>query len=161
MNWLDILIIVTLVVSFIGGLGTGLLRGVMSLAGLIVGIILAGKYYPTVAGWLGFIPSEDIANVVGFILILSLVMIIAGILGQILKSVASAIMLGWLDRLGGAVLGLFMGFISWSIFLALWAKFFGGDWIAHSALAQVMLDKFPLILSFLPTEFDAVRDFFK
>lgn len=113
MNWLDIIILITLVAGVIGGIGTGFIRGLASLIGLIVGIILAGKYYPTVASWLGFIKNEDVAKFIAFGLILVVVMIVAGILGSILRRVASAIMLGCLDRLGGAVLGLVMGVISW------------------------------------------------
>jgi len=36
MNWLDILILVTLVFSVIGGLMTGIVRGACNLAGLII-----------------------------------------------------------------------------------------------------------------------------
>jgi membrane protein required for colicin V production len=160
MNWLDIIILISLVASVIGGIATGLIRGLVSLAGLIIGIILAGRFYLTVAGWFGFISNKDIANIIAFGLILFVIMILAGIIGKALHAIASAILLGWLDHLAGGFIGLVMAFISWGTLLALWAHFFGGDAIANSAIAQVMLDKFPLVLALLPSQFDSVREFF-
>src|SRR5512137_2223499 len=106
MNWLDIIILISLVASVIGGITTGLIRGMISLAGLIVGIILAGKLYPTVAGWFGFISNADISNIIAFGLILLVVMILAGIIGKALHALASAVLLGWLDHLAGGFIGL-------------------------------------------------------
>ena len=77
------------------------MRGVVNLAGLIFGIFLAGMWYETVGGWLGFISNPDIANTVGFIAIMVLVMIAAGIVGGLLHKIISGIMLGWLDHLVG------------------------------------------------------------
>jgi membrane protein required for colicin V production len=39
--------------------------------------------------------------------------------------------------------------------------FFGTDLVTESFLAGVLLDKFPLVLALLPSEFDTVRDFFQ
>jgi membrane protein required for colicin V production len=160
MNWLDILILVTLAASVIGGLATGIVRGVVNLAGLLLGIFLAGMYYETVGGWLGFIHNADVANTIGFILIIAVVMVVTGIIGGILHKVVSAIMLGWLDHLIGGVLGLLMGAISWGALLAIWVKFFNADIVSGSNLARILLDKFPLVLALLPSSFDSVKNFF-
>jgi membrane protein required for colicin V production len=162
MNWLDILILAALIISTIGGLMQGLIRAALTLAGLIVGVILAGRFYEPLSRLLGFIPDENAANIVAFVLILVVVMVVAMLLATLLRSIAKAtIILGWLDRIGGAVFGFLIGAISWSAILAIWVKFFGSDLVASSFLAQVLLDKFPLILGLLPGEFDAIRDFFQ
>jgi membrane protein required for colicin V production len=161
MNWLDILILITLAASVIGGLATGIVKGLVSLAGLMLGIFLAGLYYETVAGWLGFISNPDIAKTAAFIAIVVVVMIIAGLVGSLLHKLISAIMLGWLDHLLGGVLGLLIGAVSWGALLALWAKFFSADAVSGSFMAKILLDKFPLVLALLPPSFDSVKNFFK
>lgn len=161
MNWLDIAVLVILGVSAFNGLRQGLIKTALSLAGLIIGIILAGQFYQQLAGLLAFIPNEDIANIAAFILILVGVMVIASILARLLKFAVSVVLLGWVNRLGGAVFGLVLGAIFLSAILATWAKFFGSDSISESFMAAFLLDKFPLILALLPAEFDAIRDFFQ
>ena len=160
MNWLDIIIITGFVASVVGGLATGIIRGVTSLAGLILAIVLAGRYYTTAAAWLGFLASEDLANLIGFVFILILVMLIAYIVGSILRAVAKTVLLGWLDRLLGGVIGFLIAFFTWSVLLALWVKFLGGSLMSGSTLAGILLNKFPLILTLLPAQFDTIRSFF-
>lgn len=160
MNWLDILILITLAASVIGGLATGIVRGAVNLAGLLLGVFLAGMYYETVGGWFGFINNPDVANAAGFIVIIVVVMVLAGIVGGILRKIVSGIMLGWLDHLVGGILGLLMGAVSWGAMLALWVKFFSADAVNGSALAEILLDKFPLVLGLLPSSFDSVKNFF-
>ena len=161
MHWLDIAVLVILAVSAFNGLRQGLIKTALSLVGLIIGVILAGQFYQQLAGLLAFIPNEDIANIAAFILILVGVMVIANILARLLKFAVSVVLLGWVNRLGGAVFGLVLGAIFLSAILATWAKFFGSDSISESFMATFLLDKFPLILALLPAEFDAIGDFFQ
>jgi len=161
MNGLDIVIIVALVFPTFIGLKRGLIKSVLSLAGLIIGVVLASNFYAPLAGVLGFISNENIANIVAFILILVVVMVIATVLAHLLKSIISVVMLSWVDHTGGAIFGFLMGAILWSAILATWVKFFGTGLVTESFLAGVLLDKFPLILALLPREFDAIRDFFQ
>jgi len=161
MNWLDIVIIVALIIPAFIGLKQGIIKAALSLAGLIIGVVLASNFYEPLAKVLGFIPNADIANVVAFILILVVVMVIATLLARLLKFIASVVMLGWVDHVGGAIFGFFMGAILCSALLAIWVKFFGTGLITESFLAAVLLDKFPLVLVLLPSEFDAIRDFFQ
>ncbi len=162
MNWLDIVVIVALAISTFLGLRTGIIKAVLSLAGLIVGVILAGLFYVPLSEQLPFIPQADVAKVVAFAIILIGVMVIAIVLARLLKWAASVIMLGWVNHLGGAVFGLALGAIFCSALLATWVKWLGtGSTITESIVAAVLLDKFPLILALLPDEFDAIRSFFQ
>ncbi len=160
MNWLDVLIIITLVVGVIGGLATGFIRGILSLVGLIAGIALAGRLYDDLAVRLTFIHNEAAAGMLAFALILFIVILITAIVAQILKAVVANIMLGWLDHLLGAIIGLLIGAIAWGALLALWARFFGGGALESSFLAPILASRFPLVLALLPPEFDTVRGFF-
>ena len=161
MNWLDIVLLVTLVAAAFTGLKQGLIKALLSLAGLIVSVILASNFYETLGDSLGFIPDEKAAGIVAYVLILIVVMLIASVLARLLKSIVSIAMLGWVNRLGGAIFGLILGAILWGAILAVWVSFFGTELVTESLIAGVLLDKFPLVLALLPSEFDAVRNYFK
>ncbi|MBI2830906.1 MAG: CvpA family protein [Chloroflexi bacterium] len=162
MNWLDIVIIIAIALSVFSGLKNGIITAVISLAGLIVGVLLAGRYYLPLSERLTFIPQENIARIAAFAIIVIVVMIVAALAAGIAKTLIHAILLGWADHLLGGVFGLFMGGILWGALLAIWVKYAGmGQTIADSRLAQLLLDYIPLVLALLPGEFDSVRDFFK
>jgi len=162
MSWLDIAVIVIIGIATLIGLKIGIIKAVLTLAGVIVGILLAGRFYVALADRLTFIPQETLAKVVAFAAILIAVVLVAGIIAGVLKWLASIILLGWVNRLGGALLGLIMGSILCGALLAMWTKFLGiSDPIAESALATFLLDRFPMVLALLPGEFGSVRSFFQ
>lgn len=162
MNTLDIIIAIVLVIQVITGLMQGLIKALLGLIGLIVGIFLAGRFYENLASSLfSFISNPDTANIVAFIAILLVVWAVFSIIATILTKMASAIFLGLVNRIGGAVFGLLMGALFVSAALAVWAKFFGSDALADSVLATFLLDKFPIVLALLPPQFDSIKDFFE
>jgi membrane protein required for colicin V production len=161
MNWLDIVILIILAISVFMGLKTGLIKMLISLAGLILGIFLAGRLYQSLANHLTFISSEKAAQIVAYLIILFVVLIIAAIIAWLLTRMISAILLGWVNRGGGAVVGLLISAIFIGAILAVWAKYGGNSIVSHSWLAKLLVDKFPLVLALLPAQFDSLRSFFK
>ncbi len=162
MSLLDIAIIVIIGIAAFTGLKIGIIKAVLTLAGVIVGVILAGRFYVVLAEQLTFISQDTLARVVAFAIILVGVILVASIIAGVIKWLASIVLLGWVNRLGGALLGLIMGGIFCSALLAIWTKFLGiSDLIAESALADFLLDYFPMVLALLPEEFDSVRSFFQ
>lgn len=162
MNWLDIVILIVLAVFFFGGLKNGIIKTLVSLAGLILGVILAGRYYPILVPYLTFIPEITIANIVAFISILMAVLVFAAVVAVILTHFAKAILLGWLNSLLGGAFGICMGVITVSILLTIWVKFRGpAGVIEESRLAVTLLNYFPFILDLLPGDFGSIREFFR
>lgn len=160
--WLDIVILVIVAISTFLGLRIGIIKATLSLAGVIVGVILAGRYYAPLSEQLTFIPQAGLAEGVAFAIILIGVMLIASIASRFLKWVTSAVMLGWVNHLGGAVFGLALGATLCGALLAIWTKFFGiTDILNQSTMAALLLDRFPAVLTLLPEEFDTVRSFFQ
>jgi len=140
----------------------GIIGVVLTLAGLVVGVVLAGRYYAPFSQLLPFISHAGLAKVAAFAIIFIGVMVLATVLARLLKGAASAIMLGWANRLGGGILGFILGAIFCGAFLAMWVKFLGiTGAIADSNLAPILLDRFPGVLALLPGEFDAIRSFFQ
>jgi len=161
MNWLDIVILVVLLIAVVMGLKFGLIKTVLLLAGIIVGVVLAGHFSGPLGERLTFISSEGVAKGVAFAVIMLAVLAVAAIVAALLTWAAKVVMLGWVNRLGGAVAGLFLGALFCGALLAMWVHFLGmAQVIADSAIATVLLDRLPMVLALLPGEFDGVRSFF-
>ena len=168
MSWVDIVIIAGAVIGAIAGFKQGLVLSIFSFLGLIVGVAIAGAASDSLADKLSS-SGALWAYVVSFAIILIIVLVIFSILGHIVKGFIKLIMLGWLDSLGGALLGLFVGALMVAaIFIAVgrWAALYDstssvGTAIGDSALAHFLIDSFRLLLAILPGRFDAVNKLFK
>lgn len=162
MNWLDIVILVVIGIAIFLGLKIGIIKAALSLVGSIVGVILAGRYYLPLSARLTFIPQANVAEVVAFAIILIGVMLVASLLAWLLQWTASVVLLGWVNRLGGAVFGLVLGAILCGALLAAAVKFLDiTDIVSQSSLAVILLDRFPAVLALLPDEFNTIRSFFR
>ena len=160
MNWLDIVILVALAIAAFMGLRMGLIKAVLLLVGIIVGVVLAGHYSGPLGERLTFISSEGVAKVVAFAVIMLAVLAVAAIAAALLTWAAKVVMLGWVNRLGGAVLGLLRALFCGAL-LAMWVHFLGmAEVLSESAIATILLDRLPVVLALLPSEFDGVRSFF-
>jgi membrane protein required for colicin V production len=161
MNWLDVVIIVLLVIPTVIGLKTGVIKILFTVVGVIVGVILAGRFSDSLAGLLTFIDNPGWAKTAAFAIIMIGVLIVAGALAALLSSVISAVLLGWVNHLGGAILGLLLGAIFCAALLTMWVNYLGiTSVVTDSILASFFLDRFPIVLGLLPSEFDSVRSFF-
>ena len=161
MNWLDIVILVFLAIAAITGLKVGIIKVLFTVVGVIVGVILAGRFSDSLAGVLTFIDNPGWAKTAAFAIILIAVLVIAGALAALLSSIISAVLLGWVNRLGGAVLGFLVSAVFCAAILTMWVNYIGiSSAVTDSTLARFLLDRFPLVLGLLPSEFDSVRSFF-
>jgi membrane protein required for colicin V production len=160
-NWLDIVLIVAIGLTTFIGLRKGIIKMALTLAGLVLGIFLAGRYYLPFSEHLTLISSPTWAKVAAFAIIFIGIMVVAAILARLLEKVASAIMLGWANRLVGAIIGFVVGAMFCGAVLAIWVKYLGvSGAIAGSKIAPILLDQFPKVLALLPDDFDSIRSFF-
>ena len=158
MNWLDIVILVAIAIPTVIGLRVGIIKAALSLAGVIAGIILAGFYYIPLSERLSFISPASVAEIVAFAIILIGVIIIAAVLAWLLRRVTSIMMLGGVDRVGGAILGFVLGALFCGALLSAYINFFDkAPPITESHLATILLDGFSLVLALLP---EPIRSFF-
>ncbi|HEY6412794.1 MAG TPA: CvpA family protein [Edaphobacter sp.] len=141
MNLFDWFLIVILVFSTITAFVRGLLQELFSLGGLIAGILLASWNYHAFSPLLArFISDPAAANVVAFLLIAIGVMILCTIAGKVLSRTASAIGLGFFNRLLGAAFGFARGgLIGVAIMMAAAAFLPPTPWITNSHLAPYFL----------------------
>lgn len=161
MNWLDIVLIIAIGIATVIGLRKGIIKMALTLGGLVLGIFLAGRYYLAFSEHLTLISSTVWAKVAAFAIIFIGVMIVAAIIAHFLEKLASAILLGWVNHLVGAIIGFIVGAMFCGAVLAIWVKYLGvSDAIQSSNIAPILLDQFPRVLSLLPGEFDSIKSFF-
>ncbi|MBN1862482.1 MAG: CvpA family protein [Dehalococcoidales bacterium] len=161
MNWLDIVLVVAIGLTTFIGLRKGIIKMALTLGGLVLGIFLAGRYYASFSEHLTLISSPTWAKVAAFAIIFIGIMAAAAIVAHFLEKAASAIMLGWVNRLVGAILGFLVGAMFCGAVLAIWVKYLGvSGAISDSNIAPILLDQFPKVLALLPDEFDGIRSFF-
>lgn len=141
MNPLDLILALVLAYSVVRAAFRGFVREAFALAGLIVGFLAACWGYEAFAKKLaGLISSPPIAQFLAFILIVIGVMALATLLGHLVKRTASAVGLGFFDRLLGALFGLIRGAVLGGAFLLAIAAFLPtAPWLQGSRLAPYFL----------------------
>ena len=118
MNPFDIVIVIILVVTLARGIFRGLVKELASIIGVLGGFYAAYSYYPYVGRPLAqWISQSGWANIVGFILVFTVVYLIVSILGVIIKYLLSIAFLGWVDRLCGALFGALKGWMICAVLL--------------------------------------------
>jgi len=141
MNGLDWAIVVVLVLSVLLAAAQGFLHEVISLAGVVVGYLLAAWEYWRVATWFApYVKSEAVAESVAFLAIFFVAVIAAGIIGRIARWLAKEAGLGWADRLLGAVFGLARGAAMVAVLVLALAAFApGSQMLGRSSLGGYFL----------------------
>jgi membrane protein required for colicin V production len=141
MNPLDWLLAILLVYSTIRAAFRGFVREAFALGGLIVGFLVACWGYESASKRLGgLITSPPLAQFLAFLLIVLVVTAIAGLLGHLLKKTASAVGLGFFDRVAGALFGLIRGAVfAGALLLAITAFLPAAPWVQESKLAPYFL----------------------
>ena len=159
---MDIIIILVLAALAFLGWRRGIIRVVLLLAGLILGVFLAGRYYASLSGWLSFIPSITAARITAFIIILLAVIAAAFVVAFLLRRTLALVRLGWADRFLGALFGFLAGAVVCGVLLTLLTHFIDIEGtVSQSWIASLLLDRIPVLLALLPQEFDSVRSIFQ
>jgi len=138
MTVVDWIIVVVLAASVLAGLVQGFLRSVFSLGGLVLGLVLAAWNYGRIASVLHpLVRSWEVANTVGFLLIAFVVAALAAAMGSVLSKILHHIGLGCLDRLAGALFGLFQGALVVTLCILVTVAFFPkAGWLSESRLPR-------------------------
>ena len=161
MNWVDLLIVAMVLGLGFMGFRNGIIRWTVTLIGGIAGIFLAGRLYKPLSDILSIADNEGINRVAAFAVVLLSVMLLAWIVGNIIRTTLSIFLLGWVDRAAGAALGLFLGAVGATAIVSAMGAFPVESLrtgINGSALADPLVSLFGFVLALLPSEFDAVKD---
>jgi membrane protein required for colicin V production len=107
MNGFDITLAVVALILVVVGLRKGLARLLIGMGALVVAFFLAAQFHEGLAARLtGFGLGEPARKVAAYAVILVGTLIAGAIVAFLVRKLLETAMLGWADRLAGAVLGL-------------------------------------------------------
>lgn len=146
------------------GFRRGLVREGLALGGLLLGLVLAAQWQVRVAALLKpFIGGGRLADGLAYLLVLLSVIGAATLLTVLVLRLVRLLLVGWLDRLGGAAFGAAQGAILAALLLFLAVKYpmMGLDQVVReSELGMAVLETLPRVLSYLPPELGPATRFF-
>lgn len=155
MNWLDILIAIVVTLPTYFGFRKGFLRKLLGIAGIILGFILAIKFYSSVSSLLSVVIKENpvFVNVLSFLLIIGILYGAAVWLARFIANMNSGTSL--IDKILGTVTGFLQGLIITSVLLYNLAL---ADLPSKSARESSLL--YPTVYKIAPALFDKIIDYF-
>ena len=141
MNGLDIVFALIIGLTLLRGLWRGAIREVSSLVALVAGFVLAGRFSTEAADLVQKgVNNPQIAAGLGYLGLFFAVYICVVLLGLLVHKVLHAVLLGWVDRLGGGCLGLAKGLLISCLLLFVLTLVVSprSGWVADSRLSPYL-----------------------
>ncbi|MGI9101337.1 MAG: CvpA family protein [Terriglobales bacterium] len=141
MTGADWLIVAVVLLSVVLAALQGFFYEVFSLAGVVVGYLVAAWGYTAVAAWYApYVSAPWVAAMAGFLTIFVAIVIVAGICGRVARSLVKEVGLRWFDRILGAMFGLVRGVLLVMVFVLAVASFApNSGLLARSSMAPYLL----------------------
>jgi uncharacterized membrane protein required for colicin V production len=156
MSWIiDVLVIIILVLSFIGGMKEGTVKSFSSLIALIIAIPLTGLSYRLIAKILSFLPGINWENFFGFFITMAIISVILHFIFLMPRKFLQKIWKkGCLFRLLGGVLNVFGSTIGLTVFTLVLRAYPIFDWlerwVSSSGILMWLVEHFGFVQSMLP-----------
>lgn len=141
MNSADWIILLVLLVSVVQAASSGFFQEIFGIAGLVFGYLIAAWQYRHLADhFAAYITSRWLGEIVAFLAIFLGAMVLAGVLGKIVRWAMKEAGLSVIDRFLGGILGLVRGCLLVSIVLVGMTAFTPTSrWLQNSSLAPYFL----------------------
>ena len=141
MSAIDWAIIAIIAISVLVAAAQGFFFEIFSLAGTILGYLIAAWEYGRLAPWFEqYVKSIAIANTAAFITIFAFVVVLAGFAGKITRWALKEVGLRWVDRLLGGAFGLVRGVVVVTVLVMAVATFMPqSKWLETSELSRYFL----------------------
>jgi membrane protein required for colicin V production len=112
-NWLDIVLILIVGFSVIGGIAAGFARVGIGVASAVLGVLLGIWFYGTAGSYLTpYVSSKAVADFLGFVIVFVLCLVAGGLIGKALGALFKWAGLSWFDRFLGGAVGLVRGLLA-------------------------------------------------
>jgi len=109
-NWLDILLLVIIGITIVIGAMRGFVRQIIGLLAVIIGLVLAIKYFTLGAEVFSFVRNEVLAQLLGFFLVFAVALCVGWVINILLAKAVRGPFRS-LNHFLGAGLGLIKGII--------------------------------------------------
>jgi len=155
MNWVDIVVIIILIVTFLGGLKEGAVKSLFSLIALLIAIPLAGRYSYLLADLLSFLPGTNWEGFFGFFITMGIISVILWLIFLLPRKIIEKIPFPKIiSRLVGAVLNVLGAAISLVVFVLVLQTYPIFDWlerwVSSSDVLMSMMEIFSFVQVMLP-----------
>jgi len=112
MNIFDWVLVAVFVIGALLGLKWGLVQAILNFIAVYAAMLVGAQVADgLVAHVTDDVQNESVATAIGYVVIFLSVFIIAQIVGKIIRPMLTIIFLGWVDKLGGVVVGVLLGAI--------------------------------------------------
>jgi membrane protein required for colicin V production len=124
MTGLDWLIVAVFLFSVAGAISQGFVHELVSLAGVVVGYLMAAWNYHRLAPWfMQFVKAQWVADYAAFLAIFIVVAVIFGLIARTAQWVMKEVGLRWFDRILGAAFGMLKGALVATVLVVALASF--------------------------------------
>ncbi|MCK4745267.1 CvpA family protein [Candidatus Parcubacteria bacterium] len=164
----DVILLAVLTIFTVWGFFFGFIQSFGSLAGLVLGVLIANKYYLILTGWIGFIPvGETAIKIIAFFTILILISKLTGFafyfIDKFFHLISIIPFLKTINRILGGILGLAEGLLIVSVFLYIIHNYsinvLPAEMLSDSKLTPVLLKGFGYFSDLSQPIFQKVKDF--
>jgi uncharacterized membrane protein required for colicin V production len=161
MNWVNIVVIIILVLSFLGGLKEGAVKNFFSLIALFIAIPLTGLSYRLIATILSFLPGTNWENFFGFFITMGIISVILHFIFLLPRKFTQKIWeKGCLFRLLGGLLNIFSASIGFTVFVLVLRAYPIFDWlerwVSGSGILMWLVETLSFVQAMLPEVFQKV-----
>ena len=114
MNWLDIVILITILVGVWRGVKTGIIGAAIMAVGGLVGWMVAGRLSDDIGGIFDNLASDTIVTTASYVIIIAAAILASIYIAKVVRPTLTAATLGLssaMDKIGGLVLGLLYGLV--------------------------------------------------
>ncbi len=137
---LDWVIVLVVLFSALQATAEGFFHEFFSLAGVVLGYVLAAWEYPRAALWYArFVTSDWMADIAGFLTIFFAVVLVAGMAGRLTRRAVKGVGLSWFDHFLGALFGFLRGIVISAVIVLVLAAFAPQWGLQRSRIAPFML----------------------
>ena len=160
MIWVNLIAVLILIFSLVGGLREGAVRQFFNLLALIIAIPLTGLSYHLLTNLLSFLPGENWGNFIGFFITLAIISVILHLIALLPRKIVQKIWRGGLlfRLLGGAlnVVNASIGMVVFTLVLLAYPIFDWLErWVAGSGVLMSLVNIFAFVQSMLPQVFQS------
>ena len=147
MNYLDLIIIIPVVLLFIRGISKGFIFELVSLIGLVLGILAAYYFAGYVQDFLKdyFSVKEQTLRIIAYVVIFLVVYLIIYLIGKTIEKSIDMMAMGWLNKLLGAIIGLAKGIVLVGIILFIIEKADPGEKVIKTQAKEKSMFYRPLM----------------
>ena len=114
MNWLDIVILITIVVGLWRGAKSGIIGAAIIAVGGLVGWMIAGRISDDIGGIFDNLASDTIVTTASYVIIIAAAILASFYIVKVVRPALTAATLGLskaVDKIGGLLLGLLYGLV--------------------------------------------------